>query len=51
MYYPPHLRPPKKLLNQDVFREFGDLPSNKKFTITMNGLIVFQFKYDEIARP
>jgi len=51
MYYPPHLRPPKKSLNQDVFREFGDLPSNKKFTVTMNGLIVFQFKYDEIARP
>lgn len=46
MYYPPHLRPPKKIINTDIFKEFSDLPSNKKFTITPAGLIIFTFRYD-----
>jgi hypothetical protein len=46
MYYPPHLRPPKKVLSLDVFREFADLPSNKRFTISTEGLIQVNFRYD-----
>lgn len=46
MYYPPHLRPPKKMLSIDVFKDFSDLPSNRKFDITGNGLIQLTFRYD-----
>ena len=35
----------------DVFKQFSDLPSNKKFTFGASGLIIFQFRYDEIAKP
>lgn len=51
MYYPPHLRPPKKVLPIDVFREFADLPSNRRITITTEGLIQVNFRYDELAQP
>ena len=46
MYYPSHLRPPKKLLPVDVFKDFSDLPSNKKFNMTTNGLIILTLRYD-----
>lgn len=46
MYYPAHLRPPKKLLPVDFFKDFSDLPSNKKITITSNGLIYMNLRYD-----
>lgn len=51
MYYPTHLRPPKKILPFDIFKDFEDLPSNRKFQLTPQGLIVLNFRYDEIARP
>jgi len=51
MYYPSNLRPPKKPLSLDVFKEFADLPSNKRFNITPSGLIIMNFRYDEIAKP
>ena len=51
MYYPSNLRPPKKSLPLDVFKEFADLPSNKKLTITPSGLIILNFRYDEMAKP
>ena len=51
MYYPPHLRPPKKMLPLDIFKEFSDLPSNKKLNMTSGGLIQVNFRYDEIAKP
>lgn len=46
MYYPTNLRPPKKMLPLDVFKDFSDLPSNRKFDITSNGLIQLTFRYD-----
>jgi hypothetical protein len=46
MYYPPHLRPPKKMLPPDVFKDFQDLPSNRKFDMTGAGLIQLTFRYD-----
>jgi len=46
MYYPPNLRPPKKLLPVDVFKDFDDLPSNNKFNITPQGLIILTLRYD-----
>ena len=51
MHYPTHLRPPKKLLTSDFFKEFSDLPSNKKFNITNAGLLQVNFRYDELAKP
>jgi hypothetical protein len=51
MYYPANLRPPKKMLHLDIFKEFNDLPSNKKFTITTQGLIILTLRYDEIGKP
>lgn len=51
MYYPPHLRPPKKLLSVDALKDFSDLKSNRKFDITGTGLIQFTFRYDELAKP
>jgi transcription antitermination factor NusG len=51
MYYPPHLRPPKKMLSIDVFKDFSDLPSNRKFEITGTGLIQLNFRYDELGKP
>ena len=51
MYYPANLRPPKKTLPLDVFREFHDLPSNKRLTLTPTGLIQMSFRYDEIGKP
>lgn len=46
MYYPPHLRPPKKLLPLDVFKELSDVPSIKKIIISTNGLIQVNLRYD-----
>lgn len=46
MCYPPNLRPPKKMLPIDVFKDFSDLPSNRKFDITSSGLIQLTFRYD-----
>ena len=51
MHYPAHLRPPKKLLPIDVFKDFSDLPSNKRIVITGQGLIILSFRYDEMAKP
>ena len=46
MYYPPNLRPPRKVLPIDAFKDFHDLPSNKKFNITSSGLIQLSFRFD-----
>lgn len=50
MYYPPNLRPPKKLLPLDVFKDFQDLPYNKKINLTNQGLIVVSLRFDEIGK-
>ena len=39
------------MLPPDVFKDFQDLPSNRKFDITNNGLIQLTFRYDELAKP
>ena len=51
MHYPAHLRPPKKLLPIDVFKDFSDLPYNRRINITAQGLIILSFRYDEMAKP
>ena len=51
MHYPSHLRPPKKLLPVDVFKDFADLPYNRRINITTQGLIILSFRYDEMAKP
>jgi hypothetical protein len=51
MFYPPQLRPPKKIMPLDFFKEFAELPSNKKINITPTGLIILNFRPDEIAKP
>ena len=51
MYYPPNLRPPRKVLPVDAFKDFSDLPSNKKIDLTSSGLIKMTFRYDEIGKP
>ncbi len=51
MHYPPHLRPPKKLIFSDVFKDFLDFPSFRKFEFTNKGLIQLTFRYDELAKP
>lgn len=51
IYYPSNLRPPKKPLSWDSFKEFSELPYNKRIVITPQGLILMSFRYDEIAKP
>ena len=46
MFYPSNLRPPKKPLPLDVFKEFSDLPSNRKINITASGLLQLTFRFD-----
>lgn len=51
MYYSNNTRPPKKALPLDTFKEFSDLPWNKKLNLTPSGLLIMNFRYDEIAKP
>lgn len=51
MFYPNNSRPPKKPLPLDLFKQFSNLPSNKRIILTSTGLLQITFRYDEIEKP
>lgn len=50
IYYPADMRPSKKLLPEDTFKDFSELPSNRRITITPHGLIIAAFRFDELVK-
>lgn len=49
-YYPPNLKPTKKIFeNDDPFVDF-DVPSASKIKIQKGGLIILKFRFDELSK-
>jgi len=50
-FYPSHLRPSKKLFeNDNPFMEFSDIPLINRVKIQTGGLIVLNFRMDELKK-
>jgi hypothetical protein len=45
------LRPAKKILPIDAFKDFEDLPSIRRLQLTSSGLMTITLRQNEIAKP